>query len=76
MTSRKNTAMSYVLSDAKIWGTKIWGTNTLYQFKIVVFVALFFVLDVAKKVIDWGGKENQNIIDCISGMYAPSCTID
>jgi hypothetical protein len=52
MTSRKNTAMSYVLSDAKFWGTKIWGTNTLYQFKIVVFVALFFVLDAAKKVVD------------------------
>jgi hypothetical protein len=38
--------MSYVLSDEKIWGT------IHYQFKIVVFVALFFVLDVAKQVVD------------------------
>jgi hypothetical protein len=38
--------MSYVLSDAKIWGT------IHCQFKIVVFVDLFFVLDAAKQVVD------------------------
>jgi hypothetical protein len=33
-------------------------------------------LDAAEKVVDWGRKDNQNIIDYISGMYVPSCTIN